>query len=198
MTGWRLGWAIMPTSLAERVHLFMTHGAACKLLSHTSPIHPDTGTACNVDGARSHGVSRIRFTLGRFAMQRSAAPPLLPRCRPIPKGPCLTKRSPKKGGFAPPCGAPCGPPTQSLRFEPARLRGFKTTWAIPIVLDKLGEDSMWMGGMMTGVLCADRGVRCTDRRSDLLGRNARRVSRRAFDDLGGKRWIRGPLETAGW
>jgi aspartate aminotransferase len=29
MTGWRLGWAIMPAPLAERVHLFMTHAIGC-------------------------------------------------------------------------------------------------------------------------------------------------------------------------
>merc|ERR1712164_160551 len=29
MTGWRLGWAVMPAVLAERVHLFMTHAIGC-------------------------------------------------------------------------------------------------------------------------------------------------------------------------
>eukprot|EP00039_Didymoeca_costata_P004100 m.71317 g.71317 ORF g.71317 m.71317 type:complete len:397 (+) comp12236_c0_seq3:49-1239(+) len=29
MTGWRLGWAVMPTSLAERVHLLLTHSLGC-------------------------------------------------------------------------------------------------------------------------------------------------------------------------
>lgn len=29
MTGWRLGWAVMPASLAERVELLMTHSVGC-------------------------------------------------------------------------------------------------------------------------------------------------------------------------
>jgi aspartate aminotransferase len=29
MTGWRLGWAVMPVSLSQRVHLYMTHAIGC-------------------------------------------------------------------------------------------------------------------------------------------------------------------------
>ena len=40
MTGWRLGWAVMPESLAARVHLYLTHAIGCSASCPGPPGRP--------------------------------------------------------------------------------------------------------------------------------------------------------------
>lgn len=67
MTGWRLGWAIMPPPLAERVHLLMVHTIGCSAnFTQVAGAAALTGPRDGLDAMLTEYRARRDYVCGRL------------------------------------------------------------------------------------------------------------------------------------